>query len=130
MALAITSCLPFTSCESEDKNPCGVTYGGFGMVLNTYVFWMDANYGQLTVEVKDAKGQIQQPDNSTISVYYLGGGPVQDCSASSRQNNAVYQLAPGETYTYRAYNIERSFTGTIDLTCEQSCSYIRIGVEN
>ena len=119
--------LGFSTCTSEDA-PYDQNWSGFGPLNNTYVFYIDDDYGQMIVEVKDSKGALKQSDNDLISQYYpIATNPTPDCSSSGKQNNAVFQLAPGSKYTFTAYNSNHSFTGTIDLSCNGGeCIYINI----
>lgn len=130
LLFAVITGLSTSACNSEDSDPCGTgNETGIIMTSNTYIFWLDADYGQLTVEVKDSKGNVQRANYSTIDQYYLNtNGPAGDCSGASQQGNAVFTLSSGKKYTYTAQNIDWRFTGTIDLTCEVlQCTYIKVG---
>src|SRR5690606_26786857 len=91
--LTVISNITVSSCTSAEDNPCGTGYETGIINGNPYIFWMDADYGQLIVEVKDAKGNTETSYQNTIDQYYRNtNGPVQDCSTQTQQNNAVYYL--------------------------------------
>lgn len=128
--ITIISSLAGLSCTPKEINPCGTdSYNESATLLaSTYIFWMDADYGQLVVEVKDSQGRVATPIYKTIDQYYINVyGPIQDCSTSTQEGNAVYLLATGTDYSYTARNYQNTFTGTLDLTCQDSdCNYIKI----
>lgn len=123
-------CLIIASgCKKSDQSQtdCG-SYGGLVQGKN-YLFWMSQNIGQIKVEVKDQNGNIvTTPYTDVIKVYYASSEPTGcDNGQVDRNTNPVFSLTPGRSYTYRAYNDNYSFTGTINVSCNQdNCNKIKI----
>jgi hypothetical protein len=129
-SLLFLSCfaLLFTSsCKKKDddnKNPCG-SYGGV-VRPNTYLFWIDQDYscGYITVEVKDSDGNIVAPYQAVIS----HASPVPpECNNESYARYATFDLYMGKTYTYKATCSGKSWSGSIQVPCEQNqCKTIQL----
>jgi hypothetical protein len=122
-AVLLTALLANFSCDKlqEDCNSGGI------IVPNYYIFWTATNPGcssPIEVEVKDASG-TPLTSNYTETTHADASAP--ECSYSTFQTHATFQLFQGERYTYRATCGGRSWSGTINVPCEQNkCKPIQL----
>ena len=118
-ALSLSACK-----KKDDGGTCG-SYGGV-VASNTYLFWIDHDFscGSITVEVKDANGKIVTPYQGVIS--YTSATPP-GCSNTNYGKYATFDLYMGKTYTYKATCTGKTWTGTINVPCEQNqCKNIQL----
>jgi hypothetical protein len=117
--------LSLSACQKKaDDPPCG-SYGGV-VSPNVYLFWIaqDFSCGQITVEIRDSDGKIVTPFQSKIS-YTSGGAP--ECNSANYGKYATFDLYQGKTYTYKATCLGKTWTGKIDVPCEQGqCKNIQL----
>jgi hypothetical protein len=128
-SLLFLSCfvLLVLSCKKNDKDnsdPCD-SYGGV-VRPNTYLFWIakDFSCGYITVEVKDTDGKIVTPYQAVIS----HASPVPpECNNESYTRYATFDLYQGKKYTYKATCSGKSWSGSIQVPCEQNqCKTVQL----
>lgn len=124
IAFLFTLCIAnVLSCKKEDDGGCG-SYGGIVMP-NVYMFWVAQDFGgQVTVEVKDSNGKIVSGINDKI-IQTTSQAP--ECSNTNYYRFASFELYQGQGYTYKARCSGKSWSGTIQVPCEQKqCKNIQL----
>jgi hypothetical protein len=123
--LGLVSVLSFSACQkSNNKNDCDL--GGGIVSPNTYLFWVDHDFGggAITVEVKDDQGKVVPPYQNTTS-YIAVSAPA--CNNTNYNKYATFDLYPGKTYKYHAVCSGKTWDGTIGVPCEQNqCKNIQL----
>jgi hypothetical protein len=115
-------CISISSCE-EIPEECKL--GGV-VGSNYYLFWIkeDFNCGQITVTVTGPNGKQLKAINDVIKITTSFEPPDCDFQTS---NLALFALAPGKVYSYKAFCTGKSWSGTIAKTCDQyQCSIIQL----
>lgn len=120
----ITIALLANSCKKAETD-CG-SYGGI-TTPHYYIFWINQDFGcgNITVTMKDANGNDYNSADRTIKVF---DAVAPDCSTRMiAATHAVYGLAIGKNYTYKATCSGKVWEGSIRADCEQGgCTPIQL----
>lgn len=118
LALASALVVSFTTCKKSGESDCG----GSGVIMpNSYRFWTAATTNVTEVIVKDRDGNIPSFDR-TIRRYYnkpTEGWEPDPCTYNASEE-AVYNLTQGKRYTWTATDGFKSWSGSINVPCEQN----------
>ena len=125
LSVIVFFCCLFVACTKKSPTSRCEPIGGVS-IPNHVLFWINYNWQgtKITVQLKDADGNIVNTFYKTISVYYSAGQPA-DCDQA---NCARFDMHYGTDYTYTATSDNGlSWSGNVASPCAQDqCQLIQL----